>query len=117
MEQNLPVKNIQTIRNLLDNLSLKSKLRLFASKTKEGEVGSMAAFATDQKRAYYVFGANSSHMRDAHTGTMVLWDGFELLRLSGVSEIDLEGINSPRRGYFKLSFGGDIVPYYHLKLK
>ena len=48
---------------------------------------------------------------------MVLWDGFELLRLSGVSEIDLEGMNSPSRGYFKLSFGGDIIPYYHLKLK
>ena len=60
--QNLPVENIQTIRNLLDNLSLSNKLRLFASKTKEGDVGSMAAFATDRKRAYYVFGANSSHM-------------------------------------------------------
>ena len=26
----------------------------------------------------------------------------------------MEGINSPQRGSFKLSFGGDIRPYYHV---
>ena len=48
---------------------------------------------------------------------MVLWDAFLDLAASGVKEIDLEGVNSPLRGHFKLSFGGSILPYYRLKLQ
>jgi len=28
----------------------------------------------------------------------------------------MEGVNSPHRGWFKLSFGGDIRPYYQIVL-
>ena len=34
-------------------------------------------------------------------------------RLS-ISEVDMEGVNSPQRGWFKLGFGGNLVPYYHV---
>ena len=76
----------------------------------------MAAFAIDKKRAYYIFGANSPVARESQTGTMVLWDGFEILRRLGVKYVDLEGVNSPKRGYFKLSFGGELCPYYIISL-
>lgn len=33
-----------------------------------------------------------------------------------ILKFDLEGINSPKRGAFKLSFGGSITPYYQVKL-
>ena len=32
----------------------------------------------------------------------------------GVSQIDMEGVNSPERGKFKLGFGGILKPYYHI---
>ena len=38
---------------------------------------------------------------------------YELKKIS-VKTIDLEGVNSPKRGYFKTSFGGDIYPYYKI---
>ena len=87
---------------------------MYFSYTKNGSIGSAACFAIDHIRAYYLFGASDSNLRDSHTGTAVLWDSFAKLNHYGVNEVDLEGVNSPDRGWFKLSFGGDIVPYYHI---
>ena len=83
--------------------------------TSNGDLGSMAFFAIDHIRAYYLFGANDPGIRDQHTGTAVIWDAFRFLNATGVKEVDLEVVNSPNRGWFKLSFGGELVPYYNLK--
>jgi hypothetical protein len=91
--------------------------RLYLSRTADGEIGSAAVFGWDAKRAYYVYGANAPDLRDDHTGTMVLWDALVDLRAHGITEVDLEGVNSPLRGHFKLSFGGSVTPYYHLALR
>jgi hypothetical protein len=105
---------LEEMKTIITNL-YKAKLgRLFVSYTKSGEAGSMAFFGIDGDRAYYIFGANEPGLRDSHTGTAVLWDGFYYLSKNGVKEVDLEGINSPKRGWFKLSFGGNIVPYFQL---
>ena len=69
----------------------------------------------DNKRAYYIFGANDPAKRDGHSGTNVLWDAFYDLSKLGINEVDVEGVNSPHRGWFKLSFGGNIIPYYEMK--
>ena len=34
----------------------------------------------------------------------------------GVKFVNLEGVNSPFRGWYKLSFGGNLKPYYRLTL-
>ena len=91
--------------------------RMFVTYTADGRPGSMAFWGIDDKRAYFIFGANDPELRDNHTGSAVLWDSFRELNRSGVREVDLEGVNSPRRGWFKLSFGGDLRPYFHLFLE
>ncbi len=88
--------------------------RMFVSRTREGALGSIAVYAFDNKRAYYLFGANDPALRDTPVGTAVLWDAFHALAGAGINHIDLEGVNSPRRGWFKLSFGGDLRPYYQV---
>jgi hypothetical protein len=90
--------------------------KIYASYDEYDEIGSMALFGWDNKRAYYIFGANDPAKRNGHSGTNVLWEAFYDLSSMGIKEVDLEGINSPHRGWFKLSFGGDIVPYYEVKL-
>ncbi len=88
--------------------------RLYLTRNANREIGSAAVFAWDAKRAYYLYGANAPDLRDDHTGTLVLWDALTDLRAGGVAEVDLEGVNSPLRGHFKLSFGGSVTPYYHI---
>ena len=33
-----------------------------------------------------------------------------------INLIDLEGVNSPLRGWFKLSLGGSLTSYYRVKI-
>ena len=107
---------LKELEQLITHLNAVDLARMFVSYTPQGQPGSIAIFGLDQKRAYYLFGANDPDLSDNHTGTAVLWDAFQALNESGVREVDLEGINSPLRGYFKLSFGGTVTPYYHLFL-
>ena len=51
------------------------------------------------------------------SGTYCLWKSLEKCLSENVDFLDLEGINSPNRGSFKLSFGGKIENYYTLKIK
>lgn len=99
---------------LLASLLQNDMALMVQAKNRQGRVGSMAVFLLDNKRAYYLFGANDPEMRGEHTGTAVLWDAFHMLAEKGYKEVDLEGVNSPQRGWFKLSFGGDLSPYYHI---
>ena len=105
------------LRGLVEGLLATGKASMYLSRTAGGEPGSIAVIGLDSKRAYYLFGANNPELRDQHTGTMVLWDAFLDLAASGVKEVDLEGVNSPLRGHFKLSFGGSMLPYYHIRLQ
>jgi hypothetical protein len=104
------------MRHLIVELGKAGKARMFAARTAKGETGSMAVMALDQYRAYYLFGANDPALRDTHCGSAVIWDAFAALAKSGVSLVDMEGVNSPRRGWFKLSFGGILQTYYEMKL-
>ena len=99
---------------LMEEIIYNKMGKMYIAKTQTGDIGSLAFFVNDQYRSYYLFGANNPDLHNKHTGTMVLWDAFYALREDGMTEIDLEGVNSPNRGWFKLSFGGSLVPYYEL---
>lgn len=113
VEQSKLDKMYQLSNGLLQN----NMAKIYASYDEKNEIGSMALFGFDNKRAYYIFGANEPSKRDGHSGTHVLWEAFDDLSKMGIDEVDLEGINSPRRGWFKLSFGGDVIPYYEINYK
>jgi len=113
----IPENRLKEMRNLITNLHQKSIGRMFIAKTTDGKIGSMAFFVTDQWRSYFLFGANDPEIRNKHTGTAVLWDAFSILSRDGIIEVDLEGVNSPNRGWFKMSFGGDLRPYFEITYK
>ena len=116
--QDIDVENekLQKMEKLVSSLLKQNMAKIYASYDEKDELGSIALFGWDNKRAYYIFGANDPAKRDGHTGTNVLWEAFYDLSKMGIDEVDMEGINSPNRGWFKLSFGGNIVPYYEIKL-
>ncbi len=72
-------------------------------------------YGWDSKRAYYLFGAGHPDISEPWQGTFIHWEAFrDLAQNRGIREVDLEGVNSPQRGWFKLGFGGDLRPYYHV---
>jgi hypothetical protein len=112
----VPEAELGAILSATDAMNASGRLRMYSAQTPGEDVGSIAVFGIDSKRAYYLYGANNPGLRSGYTGTAVLWSAFQSLAADGVNEIDLEGINSPKRGYFKLSFGGTITPYHILRL-
>jgi hypothetical protein len=117
--QDIDIENNQLIdmKTLIDNLLLEKVAKIYATYDELDEISSMALFGWDNKRAYYIFGASDPIKRNGHSGTAVLWNAFYDLNNMSIDEIDLEGINSPARGWFKLSFGGNIVPYYEIRME
>ncbi len=117
--QDIDVENekLQKMEKLVSGLLGQNMAKIYASYDEQNELGSIALFGWDNKRAYYIFGANDPAKRDGHSGTNVLWEAFYDLSKMGIDEVDLEGINSPHRGWFKLSFGGDILPYYEINYR
>lgn len=113
----IEIHKLNSMKNLIDELLTRKVAKIYCSYDENGQLGSMAFFGWDNKRAYYIFGANDPARRNGHSGTSVLWDAFYDLSALGIKEVDLEGVNSPHRGWFKLSFGGDLIPYYEVQLE
>ena len=116
--QNINIEDylLEEINTIIEELFSANLGRMFISHS-DGEPGSIVFMGLDHRRGYFLFGANNPNLRNQHTGSAVLWDAFKFLNSLGIEEIDLEGVNSPQRGWFKLSFGGTITPYYHLSYK
>ena len=116
--QNIPVEReeIRLITEICSSLYKANQLRMFGTFADCGALASMFAFGIDDKRAYFLFGANNPELRASLSGTVGLYQSIKLLAKEKVSAVDLEGVNSPKRGYFKLSFGGNLLPYYRVSI-
>ncbi|TMO63260.1 GNAT family N-acetyltransferase [Pseudoalteromonas aurantia] len=114
--QNIELENdlLTQMSKLLVSLYNDNRILMISAATTNDEVGSMAVFLMMADKAYYLFGANDYALRNAHTGTAVLWQAFPFLAKKGIVSLDLEGVNSPDRGWFKMSFGATIQPYINL---
>ena len=106
---------LDLLNGLLQKLLKENKGKHFIVQNSQNEVTSAAFFGFDSKRAYYLFGGNDPDRQTSYSGTVVLWDAFVALNQEGVNEVDMEGVNSPQRGWFKLSMGGNLLPYYEVQ--
>ncbi len=107
---------LEQIKQVCSALHEQHQLSMYIASDGEGNVGSIAIFAHDQKCAYYLYGANSQVAKKSHTGSYVIFYACNDLLKNGLPEIDLEGVNSPARGHFKLSFGGQLKTYYSVSM-
>ena len=107
---------LQRMQIIIERLLLQKKAHIFAVKTNKNEVAVVNVYVYDKKRAYYLFGAGNSEIREHYCGTIAFWDAFKVLAKHGITEVDMEGVNSPKRGQFKMGFGGRLIPYYQVYL-
>jgi hypothetical protein len=110
-------REFEQYQRITQALRANKMLRAYCCGQSHGETDSMALFAVLGSRAYYIYGCGRKDREKSHAGTAVMWDAFIDLSRSGINFIDLEGVNSPTRGYFKLSFGGTLQAYYSLELQ
>ena len=82
-----------------------------------GKVKALMVVSILNKNSVYINGGRISDSSDDYSFTYNLINAFYSLKILGVEKFDLEGINSPKRGIFKTSFGGKIYPYFSMKFK
>lgn len=103
------------MKKLLKYLENCNKLLIQVSYNNDGSKGYILAFAIDDYKSYYLYGCPLSKKVDNHLGSYSFWKMFLKLKEKKIREVDFEGINSPSRGLFKQSFGGDSKMYFEIE--
>ena len=74
-------------------------------------------YLKDKRKGYYFLGAGNSVNKTSWQSTFGHCEIFRFMQKKfDINFIDLEGVNSPKRGWFKLSLGGNLVPYFKVKI-
>lgn len=71
-------------------------------------------FLNDEDTSCYLYGSGNVETKNRYAGSLALWKAIEQSIDRKLSFIDLEGINSPQRGEYKINFGGNISSYYNV---
>ena len=105
--------NIDELKKIYSELFKKNKLIMFVS-VKNNEKLSYCIFGLIGDNAIYLNGGRVENDNDDTSLSYNFIMSLITLKKLGITTVDLEGVNSPKRGFWKLGFGGDIKPYYHL---
>ena len=109
---------LNRMENLVNGLLAAGRGGVYEVRNAADLVIYVVAYGWDTKRAYYLFGAGHPEISEPWQGTLAHWNAFiNLARQYNISEVDMEGVNSPKRGWFKLGFGGNLKPYYQIYRK
>ncbi len=110
-----PEGKLAAMQRVMDRLIAVGRGALIHVHDADGTLLYCVFYGWDQHRAYYLYGAGHPQRSAPWQGTLAHWFAFgHLAREHGVVEVDMEGVNSPQRGWFKLGFGGSLQPYHTL---
>lgn len=108
--------DINLLKKVYNDLYKNKKLFMFINYDNNKKL-SYCIFGVIGKNALYLNGGRVNNSNDDTSLSHNLIMSLSALKKKGVETVDLEGINSPKRGFWKLGFGGKIKPYYHLSFK
>jgi hypothetical protein len=107
-------KHIKILKELNNEKFIKS----FVCLDENGNILSKAVFGINGKAGTFLNGARSGLDKDNdYSLVFLLVNSFYNLKNFFITSIDLEGMNSPQRSFFKNGFGGNLKPYYSIKFK
>ncbi|MDB0003609.1 hypothetical protein N9E50_03065 [Alphaproteobacteria bacterium] len=106
------IENMQKIMNFFIVLN---KGSLFNVKNSDGEVLYSIFYIWDDTKAYYLFGSGGEKSM-SWQASIATWEVIKYLYSKNITLVDLEGVNSPKRGWFKQSFGGTLKSYFNISI-
>ena len=78
---------------------------------------SFVIFSTIGDKSIYLHGGRLNDENQDSSLTYNIIQSFNLLKKININYVDLEGVNSPKRGFWKIGFGGELKPYFNLLFK
>lgn len=112
---NVTQASLQLVQRITE-AALRHNFGRLSVATVEGKAASYSLFVHDASTAYYLFGANDPAFRSSGASTRLMIENLSHCAAQGLDAIDFVGVNSPRRGEFKLTFNPTLVPYFEVHL-
>ncbi len=110
-------KEIAHISTMVTKLIELNRGKLFFVKDSKENLLYAFVYIWDNKRAYYFLGAGNPKENMSWQSTFGHCEIFKYLQKNyNINSVDLEGVNSPKRGWYKLSLGGNLHPYYRIEI-
>jgi len=114
----ITAKEKMELKNTCKAILKKNRGIILYIKNDKNVILSSIFYVWDNKRSYFLIGARNVEADDIFAPTYSHWLMIKyLFENNNLKQFDFEGVNSPKRGLFKLKFGGSLHPYYHLILK
>jgi Acetyltransferase (GNAT) domain len=117
LRQNISIES-ETI-SLVERITqaaLQNKVGSLSKISIGGEDACANLFIHSRSTSYYLFGANNPKYRTSGASTALMIESVKRAAKRGSKFLDFVGVNSPNRGDYKLSFGGNLNPYYQVTL-
>lgn len=109
---------LDRMKTLIDNTCESGLLKKYSVVNNRGITTYIVIFGIFNQTGTYIFGAGDPDVMQRYDATFCIWNALNnLSHQYGVSTIDMEGVNSPDRGRFKLSFGGELKTYFRVSKK
>jgi len=102
---------IDTHYKLIEN-SFKNKFSRLNFLCKEKAILGGSIFYFDNNRAYYAFSVVEKGKENFSLTTPLIIEQIKFFYKKRIKTIDMMGINSPGRGDYKESFGGQVIKFY-----
>lgn len=110
----LASKELDRVKSIIQ-VSLNDKFgQMFMCRSVSGEPVSATLFLSDNRTAYYLFGASDPSVRKAGASTYALLESIRYYFNLGCKEIDMVGVNSPNRGDYKVSLNALPTSYFNV---
>jgi hypothetical protein len=107
--------DLKLIRNITE-AALRNNYGILSKASIDEKIVSMNLFIYDNNTAYYLFGVNDPVSRNSGASTFLMINTLNKIKKMNLKFVDFVGINSPKRGDFKLSFNPTITQYHEVFL-
>ena len=112
-----PDFNIIKRAKIFGKLRENKKILMFITYDKNKKI-CFSLFGVLKDKAIYLHGGRSEGVKGDNSLAHNLFNSMIFLKRNlGIETLDLEGVNSPQRAFFKAGFGGELKPYYMIKFK
>ena len=105
--------DINEYEKIYTKLINKKRLKMFVVKKKQ-KILAFCIFGIIKDHAIYLNGGRDGNKNDDYSLTYCLAMSLVKLSVFGTKTIDLEGLNSPKRAFWKQGFGGTLTPYFKI---
>jgi len=76
----------------------------------------LSIISTINNFSSYLFSARSHNFQNSSlAGAFMMKNIFDYLKKNKIDKFDFEGMNSEKNSFYKMNYGGTLVPYYRIE--